>query len=146
MVTKMTVRRAENLELHGIVATRTSSRVSLPRMVPFTHRLGLIRWAGVTLAGTIFVVASGHSSNVSPTANSRNLKVVVAGEIGTFEWDFVVTGGHGAYGTDRRLRSIEVRRGQGSGQKCISKAANLTNRTFGRRPAFGADFQFGNGG
>ena len=31
-----------------------------------------------------------------PNGKFENLKVVVAGEIGTFEWDFVVTKAHGA--------------------------------------------------
>jgi hypothetical protein len=86
----------KNSELRGTVVTQIWSQASSPKMAPFMRRSGPTIWARVTLAKTIFAAACEHFSTGSLTASSKNLKVVVAGDIGTFEWDFVTTKADGA--------------------------------------------------
>ena len=55
------------------------------------HQWDPMRLARVILAKSKFVLVFRLSSNALQAVNSKNLKVVVAGDIGTFEWDFVTT-------------------------------------------------------
>jgi SnoaL-like domain len=82
------------------------------------RRSDLITSARATLVKRISVAEYGLFFDRFPDGQFENLKVVVAGDVGTFEWDFVTTGSDG-----QKVRTAGCDLLQFVGDKVVTKNA-----------------------
>lgn len=76
-----------------------------------------------------------------PDGEFENLKVVVAGEIGTFEWDFVTTDSSGQKVRTAGCDLLQFVDGQGSSQERLSQTTRVDSKESPKGEADWASYQ-----